>query len=378
MQRRQLLQFAIGSGALLATPYSLADSAQYSPANLAFITDIIRHTIAIADITRGTQTGILDLPILPKLIASSKDAPYLAFTDRIISGVYLYDLATQRLHHFDLPTPAYRLFFLPKTSLLIVALESQIALLDYKSGNLDILPDHFQAKFAHFSTVINSISGHISVLQQRSNGIKTIHIPQREPQWQTLPVGGEHGFAHGMTNPANTILAFTDYHRDTAYLYDTEREILLDQFPSDDDTLFIDPYISDSGHAAFATLGGILRVYLDPHSPEQIISTQLDFIPRYLRSGWLDKYLVIAGDGCLQIRDFTTLDVIAEQYFSTDQPIMNIWISGSSKYVLFTRSGQNALFVYDLQRLTLRHIIDLPALEQPYRIVMNSSNNICF
>ena len=137
-------------------------------------------------------------------------------------------------------------------------------------------------------------------------------------------------------------------------------------------------YISDSGHVVFASLGGQLRVYPHPHSPAELLTTELDFTPRYLRSGWLDKYLIIAGDGCLQIRKLADLEIIAEHRFPAAQPILHIWISGSSKYALFTRSDEKALFSYDLQRLAMASAIDLPALAQPYRIAMNSSNNICF
>ena len=378
MQRRQLIQLAISSGALLTTGYSRADSRQYSPTNLAFITDISRHTLAIANINHSIQSDSLDLPILPKLIASSKDSPYLAFTDRIISGVYLYDLNAQRLHHFDLPTPAYKLFFLPKTSLLIVALESQIALLDYKTGNLDILPGHFQGKFAHFSTVINSISGHISILQKSSNNIQTIRILQPNPHWQILPVSAEQGFAHGITDPANTILAFTDYYRTTGYLYDIHRKTLLEQLQLCGNTLLIDPYISDNGYAVFATLDGALRVYPDPHNPDRILTARLDFAPRYLRSGWLDKYLIVGGDEHLGIYPFDDLDNGTVFTFGYEEDIADMWVSGDSKLLLFGTERSSALGRYDLQQQRRLPDIPLTGIAEVGKIRMTTTNTVCY
>ncbi|UJF23787.1 WD40 repeat domain-containing protein [Suttonella sp. R2A3] len=372
-----MLRFAAFSGILAIAPrgYAANKIAYYEPSRYAFVTDVLHHRFSVADIVSGQSVGSIALPALPKVLASSKDSPYLAFSDRIASRVWLLQQKSQAMTHYDLPSPVYKLFFLPSSTLLVIALEAQVALLDYASGTLKILPGTFQSRYAHFSTIISPVSQTLTVLEERSSNIQRWDI-ERGDAWQAISIGGKAGFAHGVPGFADALIAFTTYQRKEVIFYTPETESIK-RFPSPDNTRFLEPYLSnDLSFAAFANLGGYLHLRrLGKHPREH--SVQLDFTPRYLRSGWLDRYLVIGGDGYLQIRDAKTL-IILDTIDLDGASIISIWVSGDSKYALFTYGGSATLGVYNLQTLSRAPDITLPSIMQPNRITMNSTNNICF
>ncbi|MDO4643246.1 MAG: hypothetical protein Q4A74_05335 [Cardiobacteriaceae bacterium] len=382
MKRRQLL---LASGAALTRPLwatAASTTSLYSPTRYVFIANKGTTQIAVVDLEIGKQTDTLHIPIAPRIMASSTDKPYLAFSDKKRYAIILYNLETREIQEFPTPSAAHRLTFVPESSKLAIAFENQIGMLDYHSGELTIPEKTFQQLYTRFSTIFSIYSQTFWVLQEDTPLIYQYSFTNPNNGWQTIDIGETRGFGRGAPSFEDRLIAFNTYYADEGIIYFADSGKTIKTGPLYNsrnlNEPLLEPFIDNAmRHVIFGDIAGHILIYeLDKSDEPRRLN--LNYRPRMFRTGWLDRYLVIGGDRHLSIHPFNNLNKKTQLDFGYDEDVTSMWISGDSKIVLFGLQYKPMLGRYNLQTMQRLPDITLNGIIQADDIRMGSTNNICY
>ena len=388
MKRRQFL-LATGAAALTrplwaqeaaapaASPVSL-----YDPTRYVFVADKGMSNIAVVDLEEERQVDTLRSPVAIRTFASSTDKPWLAISDQRRYAVTLINLETREITEIPLPSRAFRLTFVPESSKLAITLEDRVGMVDYRTGEAQILEKTFQNLYTRFNTIFSVYSQTFWVLQENTPLIYQYSYSAPEKGWQTIDIGETRGLGSGAPSFEDRLIAFTTYYADEGIIYFADTGKVIKTGPLYDskhlNERLLEPFI-DNGmrHVIFGDLGGNILIY-EPDVSDEPKRLQLGYRPRKFRTGWLDRYLVVGGDRHLSIHPFDDLENRIQLDFGYDEDVTDMWISGDSKLVLYSKEYKPVLSRYNLQTQESLPDITLKGIVQADWIRMGSTNNVCY
>ena len=178
------------------------------------------------------------------------------------------------------------------------------------------------------------------------------------------------------------LIAFNTYYADEGIIYFADTGKVIKTGPLYDskqlNERLLEPFI-DNGmrHVIFGDLGGHILIY-EPDVSDEPKRLNLGYRPRKFRTGWLDRYLVVGGDRHLSIHPFDDLENRIQLDFGYDEDVTDMWISGDSKLVLYSKEYKPVLSRYNLQTLESLPDIRLNGIVQADWIRMGSTNNVCY
>ena len=388
MKRRHLV---LGGAALLTRPLWAQDASEtpaatpeslYDPTRYVFVGSSGMPQVAVVDLEAGRQTDTIRFPVAVRVLSSSTDKPYLAVSDQLRYAIVFYDLENRDMREIPIPSRAMRMIFVPESSKLAVVFEDRVGMVDYRSGEVSVPEKTFQNLDTRFSTIFSIYSQTFWVLQENTPLIYQYSFLNPEAGWQTIDIGETRGLGRGAPSFEDRLIAFNTYYADEGIIYFADSGKIIKTGPMYKSRKLNEPLLEpfiDNGmrHVIFGDTSGRLLIYeLDKSDEPQRLD--LGYRPRVFRTGWLDRYLVVGGDRHLSIHPFADLNNRTQLDFGYDEDVLDMWISGDSKKVLFGRQYQALLGCYDLQHMERLPDIPLTGIVQPNFIRMSSTNNVCY
>ena len=388
MKRRHLV---LGGASLLARPLWAQDAPEtpaatpvslYDPTRYVFAADEGVAQVLVVDLEEGRQIDKIRMPVAIRGLSSSTDKPYLAVSDRRRYAIVLYDLENRDMREIPIPSRAMRMVFVPESSKLAVVFEDRIGMVDYRSGEVSVPEKTFQNLYTRFSTIFSVYSQTFWVLQENTPLIYQYSFLNPEAGWQTIDIGETRGLGRGAPSFEDRLIAFNTYYADEGIIYFADSGKIIKTGPMYKSRKLNEPLLEpfiDNGmrHVIFGDTSGRLLIYeLDKSDEPQRLD--LGYRPRVFRTGWLDRYLVVGGDRHLSIHPFADLSQRTQLDFGYDEDVLDMWISGDSKTVIYGRQYKPLLGRYDLQHMQPLPDIPLSGISQPIFIRMGSTNNVCY
>ena len=285
MKRRQLL-LATGAAALArplwslqppgntaatpvttsAPPETAPPQSLYDPTRYVFVADKGMSNIAVVDLEEERQVDTLRSPVAIRTFASSTDKPWLAISDQRRYAVTLINLETREITEIPLPSRAFRLTFVPESSKLAITLEDRVGMVDYRTGEAQILEKTFQNLYTRFNTIFSVYSQTFWVLQENTPLIYQYSYSAPEKGWQTIDIGETRGLGSGAPSFEDRLIAFTTYYADEGIIYFADTGKVIKTGPLYDskhlNERLLEPFI-DNGmkHVIFGDLGGNILIY---------------------------------------------------------------------------------------------------------------------
>ena len=388
MKRRHLV---LGGAALLARPLWAQDAPEtpaatpvslYDPTRYVFAADEGVAQVLVVDLEEGRQIDKIRMPVAIRVLSSSTDKPYLAVSDRRRYAIVLYDLENRDMREIPIPSRAMRMIFVPESSKLAVVFEDRIGMVDYRSGEVSVPEKTFQNLYTRFSTIFSVYSQTFWVLQENTPLIYQYSFLNPEAGWQTIDIGETRGLGRGAPSFEDRLIAFNTYYADEGIIYFADSGKIIKTGPMYKSRKLNEPLLEpfiDNGmrHVIFGDTSGRLLIY-EPDKSDEPQRLDLGYRPRVFRTGWLDRYLVVGGDRHLSIHPFADLSQRTQLDFGYDEDVLDMWISGDSKTVIYGRQYKPLLGRYDLQHMQPLPDIPLSGISQPIFIRMGSTNNVCY
>lgn len=388
MKRRHLV---LGGASLLARPLWAQDAPEtpaatpvslYDPTRYVFAADEGVAQILVVDLEEGRQIDKIRMPVAIRVLSSSTDKPYLAVSDRRRYAIVLYDLENRDMREIPIPSRAMRMVFVPESSKLAVVFEDRIGMVDYRSGEVSVPEKTFQNLYTRFSTIFSVYSQTFWVLQENTPLIYQYSFLNPEAGWQTIDIGETRGLGRGAPSFEDRLIAFNTYYADEGIIYFADSGKIIKTGPMYKSRKLNEPLLEpfiDNGmrHVIFGDTSGRLLIY-EPDKSDEPQRLDLGYRPRVFRTGWLDRYLVVGGDRHLSIHPFADLSQRTQLDFGYDEDVLDMWISGDSKTVIYGRQYKPLLGRYDLQHMQPLPDIPLSGISQPIFIRMGSTNNVCY
>ena len=360
-----------------ATPVSL-----YDPTRYVFAGDNGLPLVAVVDLEEGRQVDTLRFPVAVRVLSSSTDKPFLAVSDQRRYAITLYDLESREMREIPIPSRAMRMIFVPESSKLAVVFEDRVGMVDYRSGEVSVPEKTFQNLYTRFSTIFSIYSQTFWVLQENTPLIYQYSFLHPDDGWKTIDIGETRGLGRGAPSFEDRLIAFNTYYADEGIIYFADSGKIIKTGPMYKSRKLNEPLLEpfiDNGmrHVIFGDTSGRLLIY-EPDKSDTPQRLDLGYRPRVFRTGWLDRYLVVGGDRHLSIHPFADLENRTQLDFDYDEDVLDMWISGDSKKVLFGRQYKPLLGQYDLQHMQRLPDIPLTGIVQPSFIRMGSTNNVCY
>ena len=388
MKRRHLV---LGGAALLTRPLWAQDAPEtpaatpvslYDPTRYVFAADEGVAQILVVDLEEGRQIDKIRMPVAIRVLSSSTDKPYLAVSDRRRYAIVLYDLENRDMREIPIPSRAMRMIFVPESSKLAVVFEDRVGMVDYRSGEVSVPEKTFQNLYTRFSTIFSVYSQTFWVLQENTPLIYQYSFLNPEAGWQTIDIGETRGLGRGAPSFEDRLIAFNTYYADEGIIYFADSGKIIKTGPMYKSRKLNEPLLEpfiDNGmrHVIFGDTSGRLLIY-EPDKSDEPQRLDLGYRPRVFRTGWLDRYLVVGGDRHLSIHPFADLSQRTQLDFGYDEDVLDMWISGDSKTVIYGRQYKPLLGRYDLQHMQPLPDIPLSGISQPIFIRMGSTNNVCY
>ena len=367
MKRRHLV---LGGASLLARPLWAQDAPEtpaatpvslYDPTRYVFAADEGVAQVLVVDLEEGRQIDKIRMPVAIRVLSSSTDKPYLAVSDRRRYAIVLYDLENRDMREIPIPSRAMRMIFVPEVS----------------------VPEKtFQNLYTRFSTIFSVYSQTFWVLQENTPLIYQYSFLNPEAGWQTIDIGETRGLGRGAPSFEDRLIAFNTYYADEGIIYFADSGKIIKTGPMYKSRKLNEPLLEpfiDNGmrHVIFGDTSGRLLIY-EPDKSDEPQRLDLGYRPRVFRTGWLDRYLVVGGDRHLSIHPFADLSQRTQLDFGYDEDVLDMWISGDSKTVIYGRQYKPLLGRYDLQHMQPLPDIPLSGISQPIFIRMGSTNNVCY
>ena len=388
MKRRHLV---LGGAALLARPLWAQDAPEtpaatpvslYDPTRYVFAADEGVAQVLVVDLEEGRQIDKIRMPVAIRVLSSSTDKPYLAVSDRRRYAIVLYDLENRDMREIPIPSRAMRMIFVPESSKLAVVFEDRVGMVDYRSGEVSVPEKTFQNLYTRFSTIFSVYSQTFWVLQENTPLIYQYSFLNPEAGWQTIDIGETRGLGRGAPSFEDRLIAFNTYYADEGIIYFADSGKIIKTGPMYKSRRLNEPLLEpfiDNGmrHVIFGDTSGRLLIY-EPDKSDEPQRLDLGYRPRVFRTGWLDRYLVVGGDRHLSIHPFADLSQRTQLDFGYDEDVLDMWISGDSKTVIYGRQYKPLLGRYDLQHMQPLPDIPLSGISQSIFIRMGSTNNVCY
>ena len=388
MKRRHLV---LGGAALLTRPLWAQDAPEtpaatpvrpYDPTRYVFAADEGVAQVLVVDLEEGRQIDKIRMPVAIRVLSSSTDKPYLAVSDRRRYAIVLYDLENRDMREIPIPSRAMRMIFVPESSKLAVVFEDRVGMVDYRSGEVSVPEKTFQNLYTRFSTIFSVYSQTFWVLQENTPLIYQYSFLNPEAGWQTIDIGETRGLGRGAPSFEDRLIAFNTYYADEGIIYFADSGKIIKTGPMYKSRKLNEPLLEpfiDNGmrHVIFGDTSGRLLIY-EPDKSDEPQRLDLGYRPRVFRTGWLDRYLVVGGDRHLSIHPFADLSQRTQLDFGYDEDVLDMWISGDSKTVIYGRQYKPLLGRYDLQHMQPLPDIPLSGISQPIFIRMGSTNNVCY
>jgi len=388
MKRRHLV---LGGAALLTRPLWAQDAPEtpaatpvslYDPTRYVFAADEGVAQVLVVDLEEGRQIDKIRMPVAIRVLSSSTDKPYLAVSDRRRYAIVLYDLENRDMREIPIPSRAMRMIFVPESSKLAVVFEDRVGMVDYRSGEVSVPEKTFQNLYTRFSTIFSVYSQTFWVLQENTPLIYQYSFLNPEAGWQTIDIGETRGLGRGAPSFEDRLIAFNTYYADEGIIYFADSGKIIKTGPMYKSRRLNEPLLEpfiDNGmrHVIFGDTSGRLLIY-EPDKSDEPQRLDLGYRPRVFRTGWLDRYLVVGGDRHLSIHPFADLSQRTQLDFGYDEDVLDMWISGDSKTVIYGRQYKPLLGRYDLQHMQPLPDIPLSGISQPIFIRMGSTNNVCY
>ena len=388
MKRRHLV---LGGASLLARPLWAQDAPEtpaatpvslYDPTRYVFAADEGVAQVLVVDLEEGRQIDKIRMPVAIRVLSSSTDKPYLAVSDRRRYAIVLYDLENRDMREIPIPSRAMRMVFVPESSKLAVVFEDRVGMVDYRSGEVSVPEKTFQNLYTRFSTIFSVYSQTFWVLQENTPLIYQYSFLNPEAGWQTIDIGETRGLGRGAPSFEDRLIAFNTYYADEGIIYFADSGKIIKTGPMYKSRRLNEPLLEpfiDNGmrHVIFGDTSGRLLIY-EPDKSDEPQRLDLGYRPRVFRTGWLDRYLVVGGDRHLSIHPFADLSQRTQLDFGYDEDVLDMWISGDSKTVIYGRQYKPLLGRYDLQHMQPLPDIPLSGISQPIFIRMGSTNNVCY
>ena len=388
MKRRHLV---LGGASLLARPLWAQDAPEtpvatpvslYDPTRYVFAADEGVAQVLVVDLEEGRQIDKIRMPVAIRVLSSSTDKPYLAVSDRRRYAIVLYDLENRDMREIPIPSRAMRMIFVPESSKLAVVFEDRVGMVDYRSGEVSVPEKTFQNLYTRFSTIFSVYSQTFWVLQENTPLIYQYSFLNPEAGWQTIDIGETRGLGRGAPSFEDRLIAFNTYYADEGIIYFADSGKIIKTGPMYKSRRLNEPLLEpfiDNGmrHVIFGDTSGRLLIY-EPDKSDEPQRLDLGYRPRVFRTGWLDRYLVVGGDRHLSIHPFADLSQRTQLDFGYDEDVLDMWISGDSKTVIYGRQYKPLLGRYDLQHMQPLPDIPLSGISQPIFIRMGSTNNVCY
>ena len=388
MKRRHLV---LGGAALLARPLWAQDAPEtpaatpvslYDPTRYVFAADEGVAQILVVDLEEGRQIDKIRMPVAIRVLSSSTDKPYLAVSDRRRYAIVLYDLENRDMREIPIPSRAMRMIFVPESSKLAVVFEDRVGMVDYRSGEVSVPEKTFQNLYTRFSTIFSVYSQTFWVLQENTPLIYQYSFLNPEAGWQTIDIGETRGLGRGAPSFEDRLIAFNTYYADEGIIYFADSGKIIKTGPMYKSRKLNEPLLEpfiDNGmrHVIFGDTSGRLLIY-EPDKSDEPQRLDLGYRPRVFRTGWLDRYLGVGGDRPLSLPPFADLSQRTQLDFGYDEDVLDMWISGDSKTVIYGRQYKPLLGRYDLQHMQPLPDIPLSGISQPIFIRMGSTNNVCY
>lgn len=388
MKRRHLV---LGGASLLARPLWAQNAPEtpaatpvslYDPTRYVFAADEGVAQVLVVDLEEGRQIDKIRMPVAIRVLSSSTDKPYLAVSDRRRYAIVLYDLENRDMREIPIPSRAMRMIFVPESSKLAVVFEDRVGMVDYRSGEVSVPEKTFQNLYTRFSTIFSVYSQTFWVLQENTPLIYQYSFLNPEAGWQTIDIGETRGLGRGAPSFEDRLIAFNTYYADEGIIYFADSGKIIKTGPMYKSRRLNEPLLEpfiDNGmrHVIFGDTSGRLLIY-EPDKSDEPQRLDLGYRPRVFRTGWLDRYLVVGGDRHLSIHPFADLSQRTQLDFGYDEDVLDMWISGDSKTVIYGRQYKPLLGRYDLQHMQPLPDIPLSGISQPIFIRMGSTNNVCY
>ena len=388
MKRRHLV---LGGASLLARPLWAQDAPEtpaatpvslYDPTRYVFAADEGVAQVLVVDLEEGRQIDKIRMPVAIRVLSSSTDKPYLAVSDRRRYAIVLYDLENRDMREIPIPSRAMRMIFVPESSKLAVVFEDRVGMVDYRSGEVSVPEKTFQNLYTRFSTIFSVYSQTFWVLQENTPLIYQYSFLNPEAGWQTIDIGETRGLGRGAPSFEDRLIAFNTYYADEGIIYFADSGKIIKTGPMYKSRKLNEPLLEpfiDNGmrHVIFGDTSGRLLIY-EPDKSDEPQRLDLGYRPRVFRTGWLDRYLVVGGDRHLSIHPFADPSQRTQLDFGYDEDVLDMWISGDSKTVIYGRQYKPLLGRYDLQHMQPLPDIPLSGISQPIFIRMGSTNNVCY
>ena len=388
MKRRHLV---LGGAALLTRPLWAQDAPEtpaatpvslYDPTRYVFAADEGVAQVLVVDLEEGRQIDKIRMPVAIRVLSSSTDKPYLAVSDRRRYAIVLYDLENRDMREIPIPSRAMRMIFVPESSKLAVVFEDRVGMVDYRSGEVSVPEKTFQNLYTRFSTIFSVYSQTFWVLQENTPLIYQYSFLNPEAGWQTIDIGETRGLGRGAPSFEDRLIAFNTYYADEGIIYFADSGKIIKTGPMYKSRKLNEPLLEpfiDNGmrHVIFGDTSGRLLIY-EPDKSDEPQRLDLGYRPRVFRTGWLDRYLIVGGDRHLSIHPFADLSQRTQLDFGYDEDVLDMWISGDSKTVIYGRQYKPLLGRYDLQHMQPLPDIPLSGISQPIFIRMGSTNNVCY
>lgn len=359
-----------------------ATESLYNPTRHAFVSDSGIASIAVVDLLAGEQIDTLNIPVPARIFAASTDAPYLAVSDKIGHELYVLNLEDRTTEKHLMPSPVYRIIFIPNSNQMLVALLKNIAVLDYKTGELTVIEKDFQHLYTRYNLIFSVYSRSVWVMQENTPLIYRYDLNHPEDGWATIDIGETQGLGMGAPSFENEVIAFNTYYANEGFIYfnDSGKIIrtgsMYNSRPLNEP--MVEPYIDNATrHIVFGDKRGHLKIY-DISNSDAPIEFNLGYPPNQFRSGWLDQYLIVGGDQRLGIYPFDDLENGVVFSFGYEEDIKDLWVSGDSKLLLFGTARSNMLGRFDLQHQRRLADIQLRDIVEIGKIRMNTTNTICY
>lgn len=366
----------------------------YAPARNLFVADRFSNFISVTDIVTGQHLATLDFGMRPQVMELARDDAMMAVGSPEVSAIHFMNLRTGAQRRVALPSPVYQIFFVPQSTLVAVGLRDQVGMIDYRDFSVQIFARRFDSPRREtlldtfYSLLFSSFSRSFWVLDEEAPRIyhRLAADDGLEGAWETVDLSGSvssgSGLGVGVASPEDDLLAMTtdDGSEGLVYFPDTGKVLSTGPMRTSGTTNepMIMPYIDVySKHVIFADMQGHVALFdlaAGGGRPERFV---VDFSPRFIRSGWLEQIWILAGDRGLMFQSFGARNDRQTLRFVPE--VMDIWVTGDSKTVLYSLDeGAPLVYRYDLRSRVALSPIRIRGVSMARMLRMGSNNSICY
>lgn len=364
----------------------------YQPTRYAFIADKFGYYISIVDIVSGEYIDSISFGIMmPKVFEMARDDAMMAVGNPEVAEIHFYDLKKREPFMLKLPSPVYQIFFVPQTKWVAIGLKDQVGMINYQTREVKIFPERFDspnrtvALNSYYALLFSSFSQSFWILDEEKPRIfHKYGSDSIDKPWEEIDLSPyiSSGLASGVASPEDRMLALTTVDGSEGLVYFPENKKMLTTGKMYEVGSYykpmVMPYIDAySGRVLFAEVSGNVALFDFTAGEETPQRFSVDFSPRIIRSGWLERTWIIGGDRGLILQDFDEPE--NRQVYHFPYEITNMWVTGDSKTLLFLVDEEAPqLLRVDIRSKQMLEPIRVPGVVMGELVRMGSNNSLCY